>query len=107
MSIYVEHLPCIRAGEINLGLFKQLFFLGVGTGLFFLYTPEFSSQLEGPYPKVKLVLTFLEASGLGTLASPEHDAGKDLYACQLPAALQCREKDEAKDSGGVSKIKSD
>ena len=52
LTLYVEHWPHIRAGEVNLGLFKQLFFLGVGTGLFFLYTPEFSLQLEGAYPKV-------------------------------------------------------
>ena len=43
----IEHVPHIRAGETNLGLFKQLFFLSSGAMLLVVYTPEFTLQLEG------------------------------------------------------------
>ena len=73
----IEHVPHIRAGETNLGLFKQLFFLSSGAMLLVVYTPEFSLQLEGLYPKVKSVPTFLEDSGFMT------EAGGTLSKCKI------------------------
>ena len=40
--LHVEHWTHIRAGETNLGLFKQLFLFSAGTALLLVYTPEFS-----------------------------------------------------------------
>ena len=80
----IEHVPHIRAGETNLGLFKQLFFLSSGAMLLVVYTPEFSLQLEGLYPKVKSVLTFLKDSGLLRDLSPRTQC-KEGFVC-LPTS---------------------